>query len=320
MRELQMKPENQSRQLLGVTRSKAKMYEYSVAQEHHIRIFQNPARLFRLTIGILGDVSVSLNSGSLTEEQIDEFQGQLRFAAQFFDAYLQSRLDATTDYYLLLLGAASYYLCALPGSAAVLIKRVGNEQPDLGCLRLEELLLWLLQGDFSASLDIVDGIYSEHINRISQQVVEHFTTGINIDTLFTSAQNLRQLAYQHGTPRQLLFADVISALVQKRYDNSARNCLPLYSDLPVDRWSDVLQKASFIQELWPAQHLLGKKGIFRGKSATIQLPTSAGKTKSIEIIIRSAFLSGRADVAVIVAPFRSLCHEIKADLWGSVYK
>lgn len=37
------------------------------------------------------------------------------------------------------------------------------------------------------------------------------------------------------------------------------------------------------------------------------------KTKSTEIIIRSSFLSERANI-VLVAPFRALCNEIKNDL------
>ena len=44
------------------------------------------------------------------------------------------------------------------------------------------------------------------------------------------------------------------------------------------------------------------------------MPTSAGKTRATELIIRAAFLSGRAQLAVIVAPYRSLCHDIRGDL------
>ncbi|MDP1575798.1 MAG: DEAD/DEAH box helicase, partial [Cypionkella sp.] len=55
-------------------------------------------------------------------------------------------------------------------------------------------------------------------------------------------------------------------------------------------------------------------GVFAGRSVVIQMPTSAGKTRATEIIIRSAFLSGRAHLAVIVAPYRSLCHDIRGDL------
>ena len=44
------------------------------------------------------------------------------------------------------------------------------------------------------------------------------------------------------------------------------------------------------------------------------MPTSAGKTRATELVIRAAFLSGRASLAVIVAPYRSLCHDIRGDL------
>jgi superfamily II DNA/RNA helicase len=132
-------------------------------------------------------------------------------------------------------------------------------------------------------------------------------------------KHFRKLAYNNGTPRELLFADVICSLVKKRFENSTWLCLPNYSNLSLDVWHKILQKKSFIRELWPAQHLLGEKGIYRGASAVVQMPTSAGKTRAIEIIIRSAFLSGRTSLAVIVAPFRALCHEIKNDLKNEFY-
>src|ERR1700722_16806669 len=44
------------------------------------------------------------------------------------------------------------------------------------------------------------------------------------------------------------------------------------------------------------------------------MPTSAGKTRATELILRSGFLSGRASLAVIVCPFRSLCHDIRGDM------
>ena len=50
-----MRPEDGSYRLLGVTRSKAKMYEFDVPLEHHIKIVQDPAKLFPLSIGLLGD-------------------------------------------------------------------------------------------------------------------------------------------------------------------------------------------------------------------------------------------------------------------------
>lgn len=65
--------------------------------------------------------------------------------------------------------------------------------------------------------------------------------------------------------------------------------------------------------LWPAQQLIGEKGVLRGQSAIVQLPTGVGKTKSIELVIRSSFASGRATTAIIVAPLRALCNEISGE-------
>ena len=90
--------------------------------------------------------------------------------------------------------------------------------------------------------------------------------------------------------------------------------MPSYSGLPRDKWLHALQKDSFIKELWPAQHLLGQANVLKGESAIVQMPTSAGKTKATELILRSAFLAERVSLAIIIAPFRALCHEIKNSL------
>ena len=44
------------------------------------------------------------------------------------------------------------------------------------------------------------------------------------------------------------------------------------------------------------------------------MPTGVGKTKSIELIIRSSFASDRATTAIIIAPLRALCNEIANDM------
>ena len=126
--------------------------------------------------------------------------------------------------------------------------------------------------------------------------------------------NFVTIAYSTGTDRELLFADLIKSIALKQIYNSAWNSLKRYSDVDLNEWSKTIQKASFIKEFWPAQKKLGEKDIYRGKSAVIQMPTSAGKTKSTEIIIRSSFLAKRSKMAVIIAPFRALCSEIKGSL------
>ncbi|MCX5644032.1 MAG: DEAD/DEAH box helicase [Phycisphaerae bacterium] len=309
-----MRPEQKSRLLLGVTRSKAKMLEYGVPEEHHIKITQDPAKLFTLSIGLLGDLAAGINRGEVMHGALADMRKNLLFSAQFFDAYVQSQLNEALDPYLLLLGSASYYLCDLPGSAMVLAKHIGGDCPDLRGDGLEDLLLWLLQGDLSTYFDSFEGPFGGHINVISHQVVRFFKNGTGGDSLIDLGKTLRATVYECGTPRQLLFGDVIAAILRKKLHNSSWHALPLYSALPKSKWLPALQKESFIKELWPAQHLLGQADVLKGQSAIVQMPTSAGKTKATELVIRSAFLAERTSLAIIVAPFRSLCHEIKHSL------
>ena len=309
-----MRPEKKSQLLLGVTRSKAKMIEYGVPEEHHIKIIQDPAKLFTITIGLLGDLAAATNREEPDPDSLAELKTNLLFSARFFDSYLQSKLNETLDPYLVLLGSASYYLCDLPGSASVLAKRIDGDCPDLDGDALEDLLLWLLQADLRTYFDETEGPFGGFIDGISKWILQFFEDGNGEENLLDLATKLRDAVYEFGTPRQLLFGDVIAAVLRKKLENSAWKALPSYSGLPRDKWLHALQKDSFIKELWPAQHLLGQADVLKGESAIVQMPTSAGKTKATELILRSAFLAERVSLAIIIAPFRALCHEIKNSL------
>lgn len=309
-----MRPEKKSQLLLGVTRSKAKMIEYGIPEEHHIKIIQDPAKLFTITIGLLGDLAAAANREETNPDSLAELKANLLFSARFFDSYLQSKLNEKLDPYLVLLGSASYYLCDLPGSASVLAKRIDGPCPDLDGDALEDLLLWLLQADLETYLNGAEGPFGEFISGISKWILKFFENGNGEDNILDLATKLRDAVYEFGTPRQLLFGDVIAAILRKKLENSVWKALPSYSGLPRDKWFHALQKDSFIKELWPAQHLLGKADVLKGESAIVQMPTSAGKTKATELILRSAFLAERVSLAIIIAPFRALCHEIKNSL------
>jgi superfamily II DNA/RNA helicase len=309
-----MRPEQKSQLLLGVTRSRAKMLEYGVPEEHHIKIIQDPAKLFTISIGLLGDLAAAINREEPDPDSLAELKNNLLFSARFFDSYLQSKLNETLDPYLVLLGSASYYLCDLPGSASVLAKRIDDDCPDLDGDGLEYLLIWLLQADIGTYFDGAEGPFGRFIDGISKWILQFFEDGNGEENLLDLATKLREAVYEFGTPRQLLFGDVIAAVLRKKLENSTWKALPSYSGLPRDKWLHALQKESFIKELWPAQHLLGKADVLKGESAIVQMPTSAGKTKATELILRSAFLADRVSLAIIIAPFRALCHEIKNSL------
>lgn len=309
-----MKPEQNSQLLLGITRSKAKMFEYGIPEEYHIKITQYPAKLFTLSIGMLGDLAASINREELDSDLLLELKTNLLFSARFFDSYIQSKLNEALEPYLALIGSASYYLCDLPGSASVLANSIDGICPDLDADGLENLLLWLLKADLKTPFDGTEGPFGKSIDEISKWICLFFKKGHGEANLLGLATKLRNTAYEFGTPRQLLFSDVIAAILRKKLENSAWKALPSYSGLSRDKWLLALQKDSFIKELWPAQHIMGKANVLKGKSAIVQMPTSAGKTKATELILRSAFLSDRASLTIIVAPFRALCHEIKNSL------
>ena len=304
-----MKPEQRSHTLLGITRSKAKMFEYDVPLADHITVTQDPGRLFRLSIGILGDLAA--HGDNTDSDGAADPQNHLQFSARFFDAYVEARFEQSLDPYVTLLGAASFYLCDFPGSALVLSRRIGVPAPDLGGEGLEEFLCWLLQGDFSQGIAGSNRAFGTSVSAISSLLQQYFAEGQGGDVLLDQCNSLRRSAYAAGSPRQLLLADIVRSVVRKKFANSSWHAVPEYTALSRDLWITALQKTTFIRELWPAQHLLGRSGVLRGRSAVVQMPTSAGKTRASELIIRSAFLSGRTSFAVIIAPFRALCHEIK---------
>lgn len=309
-----MTPENRSQLLLGWTRARAKMYEYVVPREDFARMYRNPRDLFSLSIGMLGDLASGINRGELDADKIAALRDELLFSARFFDAYVNSKLDKELDSYFLLLCSASYYLARLPGSSMVLAKEIGSECPDISGEGLEVFLLWLLHADLSYHFANSSGDFGGYIDAISALFLNYYKTGEGEEHIIRTANDLRAIAYEFGTPRQLLLGDVACAVIRTRIENSCWNTLPRYSGLASEQWADVLNKESFLKELWPAQILLGEAGIFAGRSAVVQMPTSAGKTKATELIIRSAFLAGRVSLAVIIAPFRALCHEIRDGL------
>jgi superfamily II DNA/RNA helicase len=310
-----MKPEKISKKVLSVTQAKAKMLEYSVPIEYQELDFStDPKKLFSLTIGLLGDYSYKLNQPEISKDELEECKTALRFSSRFFDAYIQSKMNTTLDDYLILLGSATYYLCDLTGNSIVLLKRLNGKSPELNADGLEKILFWLLNRDVPDNNNDFTGIYRNFLQAINEYFNNFIRNGVNEQETINILNDFRIFVYANGSDRCLLFVDVIVAVIKRKIENSCWKALPYYSALNIDIWKSTIQRANFIKEFWPAQHLMGEKDVLKGKSAVIQMPTSAGKTKATEIIIRSAFLSERTSMAVIIAPFRALCHEINNDL------
>ncbi len=311
-----MKLESRSKNLLAITRSKAKMYEFRINENDHIKLQDNPNKLLTLTISILGELSAATihehhnPDNPDTENNINELKEQLSDCAQFFDALDQSKLSSNYSDYLKILAASAYYLAEMPGSSQILVSKVDPDKLTLTNSRIEELLLWVLVGDLSSKPNKPARNFSELINNVYKTYCDFYLNKGSNEDILNSCNKLRSAIYSGGTDRELLIGDIIYSVIIRRVTYSSIICLPKYSKIPLEEWYDTLKKESFIKEFWPAQRLIGEKGVLSGRSSVIQMPTSAGKTKSTELIIRSSFKSGRSRLAVIIAPFRSLCHEI----------
>ena len=215
--------------------------------------------------------------------------------------------------YLKLLGASAYYLCDFPGSSKVLVNQI--EELDSEADGLDWFTRALLAHDFSEDIaEHFAGKYERILKAIISRLEVFFKDGEGEDGVLRFLKSLKREAYRDGADRELLLADVANTLCKKKLEVSTWNALPRFTGIPQDLWKPFIQKPDSIKELWPAQLLLGQHGVFMGRSAVVQMPTSAGKTKATELIIRSAFLSDRTKLAIIVAPYRALCHEIYNDL------
>lgn len=309
-----MKPDFASRRVFGITRSKGKMYEFGLPESSHLALPQDvePSALFPLTVGTLADVAAIFNDAENPDIPLPpNTMEEISFAASFFDAFLASRFLETRSHDVLLLAAAAYYLGRRPGSSLVLARRMdeGNAHPAL-----DQLLSWLLRADWTSHPGFQQHVFGGMLDDLVRLVVQHFGDGSGVEEIAAVLRDIRQHAYSAASSRDLLLTEIASAIVRLRLADSVWVRLPAFTSISSDQWASVIRRPGFPKELWPAQKLLGEAGLFAGTSGVIQMPTSAGKTRSVEIVLRSAFLSGRARLAVVVAPFRALCHEIATSL------
>lgn len=309
-----MKPEKKSQKVLKYTQSIAKMIEFNVPEsERSIIISNNPEELFTLVIGLLGDFCNEIITSFLEDQENNTDREDIRFCANFFDAYKNTNRISELNNYYLLVGAASYYLCDLPGSAKVLIQNINSTNLDLSSSLTDKYLYWLLSGNYTSLQDYSISFYSKELSILQKDFLNFINAGVYSDFVLFHCKNLRDEIYKTGLPREIFFADLIFAISIKKIETSCWTNIQNFTGIDIKFWTPIIEEKSFIKEFWPAQMLLGKEGVFKGQSAVIQMPTSAGKTKSTELIIRSAFLSKRTSIAVIVVPFKALCHEIKED-------
>jgi helicase len=301
-----MRPDGNAQNILSTTRATAKMHEFRVAPEDFIALPRDPAMLFALAVGILGDVAATIagekhdgvDLGAIASIPVPRGWGErdpapidgLRFASIFFDAFLNAQLDDTITAEFSLLCASAYYLAGNVGSATVIIRRM-----DPPGLNLAGGLGRLVHAILANDLRPIDG---EHAHAAATAAVLHALGSYmrfdnDMAAVLDACDKARAAFYENGSPRELLYGDLVAAICARKLRNASRTLLPAASDLSPETWRPALAKSHFPIELWPAQQRIASAGLLRGASAVIQMPTSAGKTRATELIIRSAFLANR---------------------------
>lgn len=228
-----------------------------------------------------------------------EYMSDLQKAGSFYDAASNDeRYKSFTDGYWML-AMATYFLLGNFGSAKVSAGKV-QDTSFYGVMAqtLHSLILYLLELGKPAPPELkVLARYLSGSDASKADVIEEASA------LLTEAN-----------PEDAFFSGILYVAISDAISSSTRTLLPNYTGLDIDTWKPYLSKQTSPKLLWQAQRQIGFAGVFAGKNAFIQLPTGSGKTKSIELLLRSRFLAGNCKLAIVVAPLRALCSEIARDL------
>ena len=308
-----MKPERRTRFAAAITLSKGKMYEYGVPEDDHIALPEglDLEMQFPMAVGTVGDFASETVAKVIgAEGDAHTTRDEVIFSAQVLQAFDDSLLNQDLSFNLCLLAAAGFYLGDVPGNAAVQISKLSQLAPPEG----DPLALaakTAMDKPWGQTGNIVNSSYATDL---LGALGEHFKTGGGGDRATAAIRKLRSWSYAGASAHELLMADLLGAISATRIANSAWTLLPQYSELSGNSWQPYLSRPTSIKEMWPSQRMVGEAGLYKGQSGVVQMPTSAGKSRATELVIRSAFLSARTKLALVIAPFRALCQEIASDL------
>ena len=301
---------NTSSYMLKYQKAKAKLVEYDIPNEAYPKFPLNSNELSYPVVYILSRYAESVIENNAVDRE--EFSPYLGVASQYFDAAVGAKDRTAYDIDFLLSGAAAYFLSDNFGSAKVLCSEYfeRNDPEATAPQKIMGNLLGylLLNRKLHINNDTPTG------EKLCCSLLAYYTSGKKPEEIQNILLEYRKEVYAHDNPMEIYFVDILYAVVIVALSRSAWSLLPRYSGLDLSLWSDDLKSQNAPRMLWPAQQLIGEKGILSGQSGIVQLPTGVGKTKSIELIIRSSFASNRATTAIIVAPLRALCNEIANDM------
>ena len=301
-----------SNYMLKYQKAKAKLVEYDISQKDYPKFPLNSNELSYPVIYILSRYAESIIENDETGKA--EFAPYMVKASQYFDASVGANDRTAYDTDFLLSGAAAYFLSNDFGSSKVLCAALFEKIKDTPTMGTSQIILRNLLGYLL--LDKVFPISSDTFGgeELCRALLFYYTNGEGLPNIEQAIRKYRTAIYKNNDPMEIYYVDILLAVITIALSKAAWKLIPQYSKLEPGQWEEYLKSSKSPKMLWPAQQLIGKKNVLSGENAIVQLPTGVGKTKSIELIIRSSFLSNRTATAIIVAPLRALCNEIASDM------
>lgn len=227
----------------------------------------------------------------------------LSYTASFLDAAANEKRHLQSRDLFLTLACASYFLLGNYGSSKSTLARICKTDA-FG----ENARRYLLMTDY-----LLNGKKNDSF---PFPLLSSYMEGNFDDYAAVLEETARKTA--KGGAEEDFFADVINACALVSVRDAAATLLPLYSGIERTSWIPILQSIGFGKLLWQAQQRIGEGGAFAGGDLFIQLPTGSGKTKSIELLVRSRMLANCCHRAIVVAPLRALCSEVAKELRGGL--
>lgn len=255
--------------------ARAKVIELS-ADRYNTRVHDLDAdKLHYSSIATISGYLDAKTQGSDTEPHIAD----LKKVAEFYDAASTYEEYATNNDGYWIFAASAYFLTKNYGSTIVCLKKI--KQPDY----------------FGTNAAILYD-YLKHV-LLQDESIENLPA---------------RTIHPQNTLEDEFFARILNAVKKQVEECSSVKQLSHYSTLPEAMWHDELVAGRIPQLLWPVQEAISQDGLLRGQSGFIQMPTGAGKTKSIELLLRARILAEKCRKAIYVAPMTALCDEVAENL------
>lgn len=299
-----------SNYMLKYEKSKSKLVEFNISKENYPNYPSNPDDLTYTTLFVLSRYCEEMIENP-SSSRLSDLKAELVSVSQYYDSTVKTQLRQEHNNLFLLLGSTAYFLSENFGSAKVLLEQIDKWTPKNNVMTLLYVILYFLLTGECLEVPIKNLYYRQYLDNMKS----HFEEGTSTDSIFEVLHSMRDRIYNSTNVMAINYIDFLFSVSICAIDHSAWILLPENSAADFEQWEKhYLGKPESVKLLWPAQKVIIQAGVLKGKDLIVPLPTGVGKTKSIEILLRTNFMSKGTHLAIVIAPLRALCNEITADL------